>query len=136
MAEAAMPYTATFIAAGLPADFVPQLKSVVVQMVQSLSDRSLTHGKRKGATSSLKDGLTRGRKVVRVLDALVRKDLHLRLRLEVQVPRSARDDSSSRSRSRADEERPENAPKERVQRCVAKRPGHDLLKRYGLMTYG
>src|SRR5450759_1255183 len=75
MADAAIPFTATFIAAGLPADFVPQLKSVVVQMVQSLSDRSLTHGKRKGATTSLKSVLTRGRKIVSVLDAFVRNAL-------------------------------------------------------------
>ena len=75
MADAAIPFTATFIAAGLPADFVPQLKSVVVQMVQSLSDRSLTHGKRKGATTSLKGVLTRGRKIVSVLDAFVRNAL-------------------------------------------------------------
>src|SRR5665213_766851 len=76
MAAAAEKYSATFIGAGLPADFIAQLNAVSTAMVQAQSSRAQTSAERKGATTSLQSMLTVGRKIVHVLDPLVQKVVH------------------------------------------------------------
>jgi hypothetical protein len=71
MAKAARPFTAQFIAAGLPADFIEQLNSATEAMIASGHDRQQNRGVRSGATVGLGAKLTAGRKIVHVLDAFV-----------------------------------------------------------------
>ena len=73
MAAAATTYSAIFIAAGLPADFIAQLKTVATAMVNARTARSETSKRRQGVTRSLQAMLTIGRRAVHVLDPLVRK---------------------------------------------------------------
>lgn len=73
MSKAAAKYTDTFVAAGLPADFIPQMDSVSTEMVQAQSVRSQTTGRRKGATTSLRTLFTNARKIVHVIDTFVHK---------------------------------------------------------------
>jgi hypothetical protein len=71
MAKAAAPFTATFTAAGLPADFVERLNQAADAMIAAVGDRSQKRGARRGATTGLKTTLSKGRKIVGVLDAFV-----------------------------------------------------------------
>ena len=71
MAQAAVPYASTFVAAGLPADFVAQLNTASDALVAAVGDGSLSRGKRNEATAGLKRKLSDGRKVVNILDAFV-----------------------------------------------------------------
>ena len=73
MSAAAVKYSATFIAAGLPADFITQLDDVAAAMVQAQSVRARKGAARQGATTSLQAMLTTARKIVHALDPLVRK---------------------------------------------------------------
>ncbi|MDB4913088.1 MAG: hypothetical protein JWM95_732 [Gemmatimonadetes bacterium] len=75
MAEAASPYTATFIAAGVPADFAAQLNSVVDTMLGHRTERAQSIGKVTGATKSLKGRLAEARRVVHAIDALMKTAL-------------------------------------------------------------
>ena len=76
MAAAAAKYSATFIAAGLPTDFIAQLNAVSTSMVNANTARDETAKRRQGVTQNLKSMLTMGRKVVHALDPLVRKVIH------------------------------------------------------------
>ncbi len=72
MAAAATPHADVFIAVGLPADFVAQLNSAADALLTSLSDRAVSRGRVKGATTGLKAQLAAGRRVVHILDAFVK----------------------------------------------------------------
>jgi hypothetical protein len=75
MGAAAAPYTDTFTKAGLAADFVAQLSAAADAVVGVVANRTTSRGKRRGATDGLKARLTEGRKVVHILDALVKSAL-------------------------------------------------------------
>ncbi len=71
MAQAAEPYTAEFVEAGLDPDFIAQLTAAANAMVRSVSDRTQTRGRLTGATKGLATTLAAGRKLVDAIDALV-----------------------------------------------------------------
>lgn len=72
MAKAAAPYAPVFVSGGLPADFIARLDAATNALLQVAVERSRNRGRRGGATTGLKDRLSAGRKIVRVLDALVK----------------------------------------------------------------
>jgi hypothetical protein len=71
MAKAAAPFAADFTHAGMPEDFIKQLTDAADEMLNALTDRTKSKGRRGGATRGLKSGLTAGRRVVHVLDSFV-----------------------------------------------------------------
>ena len=73
MAKAAGRYTDVFVAAGLPADFVAQLEAATEALLKSLNNRDQRLGKAGSATTGLRTKLTESRKIVNVLDVLVKK---------------------------------------------------------------
>lgn len=75
MAQAAAPFAADFVTAGLRGDFIARLTAAADAMVQSLSDRAQTRGRLTGATKGLATSLASARKLVDVIDALVRSAL-------------------------------------------------------------
>jgi len=54
MANAAAPFADTFISAGLPPDFIAQLRAATTAMVAAVAERNQNRGKRGGATTGLK----------------------------------------------------------------------------------
>jgi hypothetical protein len=72
MAKAALPFSNVFVLGGLPADFTVRLDAATDALLQAGSDRSRNHGRRGGATKGLRQRLSAGRKIVRVIDALVK----------------------------------------------------------------
>jgi hypothetical protein len=72
MAKAAAPHASVFISNGLPADFIERLNGAARAMLTSLTERSQSRGRRKGATTGLKADLISARKIVHVLDAFVK----------------------------------------------------------------
>jgi len=75
MAKAAAPHADVFIAAGLSDDFVEQLIAATDALLASLDERMQNRGLRAGATKGLEIRLSEGRKIVHVLDALVKTAL-------------------------------------------------------------
>jgi len=75
MAMAAAPFAETFIAAGLPADFIARLKVATGELRAVVTDRAQNRGKQRGATTGLKRQLSSARKLVHVLDAFVQTAL-------------------------------------------------------------
>ena len=75
MAHAAEPYADVFIRAGMAPDFLQALRTASDDMVQALKDRAQSKGKVRTATSALRNKLSRARKVVHVLDAMVKSSL-------------------------------------------------------------
>jgi hypothetical protein len=75
MAKAALPFSAVFVSAGLPQDFVAQLNAAADAMLLAIDNRTQSRGKRGGATQGLKRKLVSGRKIVHVLDAFVQSAL-------------------------------------------------------------
>jgi hypothetical protein len=75
MAEAATNYATVFTRTGLPEDFLARLTAASDAMIASLGERSKNRVVRRGATEGLKTKLQAGRRVVGVLDALVRSAL-------------------------------------------------------------
>jgi hypothetical protein len=71
MALAAEPYSAHFVTAGLPTDFIAQLKGAADAMVRSVSDRKETRGRLSGATKGLATTISSALKLVSVIDAMV-----------------------------------------------------------------
>jgi hypothetical protein len=71
MAKAATPYTTIFVSAGLAADFIAQLTAAADAMVTSVNDRTQHQSLSKGASGAIRERLSRGRKIVHVLDSLV-----------------------------------------------------------------
>ena len=71
MNSAAATYTKTFVDAGLPQDFLVQLKSAADALNAAITSRGATAVAQRGASAGLDAEVTRGRQAVRVLDALV-----------------------------------------------------------------
>lgn len=72
MAEAAMPHSETFIAAGMPRDFVDQLRRASDAMMAELDARVQERARHRIATEALRTGIASARRMVNVLDAFVR----------------------------------------------------------------
>jgi len=75
MANAATPFADTFVSAGLPTDFIAQLRAATNAMVASVAERNQNRGKRGGATTGLRQKLGRARRIVHVLDAFIQTAL-------------------------------------------------------------
>lgn len=75
MAQAAAPFAETFIAAGLPSDFIARLSAASGELRAVVTDRTQNRGKQSGATTGLKLQLSSARKLVHVLDAFVQTAL-------------------------------------------------------------
>ena len=72
MKTAAGEYSDAFVGAGLPADFLDQLKGASVDALgNSLTNRTSNGAAQRGATIGLDAEATRGRQAVKVLDSLV-----------------------------------------------------------------
>lgn len=72
MSKAATPFAPVFLLSGLPVDFIHRLDAATDALLQAVVERSRNRGRRGGATTGLKERLSAGRKIVRVLDALVK----------------------------------------------------------------
>jgi len=75
MANAAEPYLAVFIAAGLRADVLDGLRAMTHAMQTSLGGRSDHVIKRRGSTIALSRGVASGRIALRLLDAVIEQQL-------------------------------------------------------------
>lgn len=71
MADAATPHTAIMVEAGLPTEFIEQLRRAADALSGSYDDRRGSQTASMGATQGLKEAERRGRAVLRILDALV-----------------------------------------------------------------
>ncbi len=71
MAEAAATYSATFVDAGLPTNFLTALNSSRDALNSAINSRSTTKSTLTGATASIAAEASRGRQAVKVLDSLV-----------------------------------------------------------------
>jgi hypothetical protein len=71
MADAATPYVEKFVEAGLPADFITQLRQAAQTARQSLDARAQSLRTRVGATEGLIAEQKRGTEVLKLLDTLV-----------------------------------------------------------------
>jgi hypothetical protein len=75
MANAAEVHASVFSDAGLPADFVTQLRAAASAIEATLGDRSESGTTRVTATQGTRSACRRGRHAIKVLDSLIR--LHL-----------------------------------------------------------
>ena len=75
MANTADAHAPVFVEAGLDADFAAQLKKAADAMIGARQQRSMSRVSRATATKGLKSQLSAGRKIVHVLDVLVRTAL-------------------------------------------------------------
>ena len=75
MAEAAQPYAAAFTAAGLRKGFIGQLRAVAEEMIGQLDERAQHSTAHQAATRGIETALCIARLAVRVLDALVHREL-------------------------------------------------------------
>ena len=75
MARAAEPRAEEFIGMGLPADFISQLLAAAQAVLDAVGARTELRGARVGSTSSLRATLTSARRLVNLLDALIRKEI-------------------------------------------------------------
>lgn len=75
MATAALPYASVFTAFGLTDDFTEQLATAANAMLQSAGNRTRSIQARAAATSQLRLTLSAGRKIVHVLDTMVKRAL-------------------------------------------------------------
>jgi len=71
MADTAAPHAQKFIDAGLPADFIAQLRLAADGLRSSLNSRQQNQRERVGATKGLKAMEQKGSNVLKLLDALV-----------------------------------------------------------------
>ncbi len=71
MAEAAAPLAGTFVAAGLPPDFAERLDRAAHAMLDAVNERKRHRVLRRGATAGIRTALSRGRKIVHALDAMM-----------------------------------------------------------------
>jgi hypothetical protein len=71
MADAASLHAQVFIASGLPATFVDDIRAAAAAVGESIGERSAYQGRRNGATSGLAAMEKQGRALLRVLNALV-----------------------------------------------------------------
>lgn len=75
MAEAAEPHAEVFIRTGRKPTFITDLRAAADALLQALQDRYVNRSKVRMATSGLQTGMSRARKLVNVLDTLVRSEL-------------------------------------------------------------
>lgn len=66
-----MPYAQLFVENGRPAGFLAQLDAAIEALRQAVLNRGRSVGKQVGARAGLGQELTRGRRCVRMLDAMV-----------------------------------------------------------------
>jgi len=71
MAESAQKSEAAFVEHGLSLDFVAELKAAAQELNASLGARDATQRRRTTATAAVKDQLKRGRRAVRLLNAIL-----------------------------------------------------------------
>ncbi len=71
MADAATPHTAVMVEAGLPAEFIEQLRRAADALSGSYDERRASQTASMGATRGLMEAERRGRAILRILDALV-----------------------------------------------------------------
>jgi hypothetical protein len=71
MESAAAAHEATFVASGLPKDFLAQLATATKNLQTTLATKGATKAAQVGATSGIGAESTRGRQAVTVLDSLV-----------------------------------------------------------------
>jgi hypothetical protein len=71
MADTAEPHSAVFITAGLPQDFIAQLRNAAAAMRVPIDERTRSRAARGGATEGLSKEVQNARRTVRMLDALV-----------------------------------------------------------------
>lgn len=96
MGDAVKGYAETFIAAGLPVDFLAQLDAAATAVEKAVVGKGEHRSRRRGATVGIGDEVRAARKAVRVLDALVKANLNLKQPLvsewrnAVQVVRGGR----------------------------------------------
>ena len=74
--KAVTPFAATFIAGGLPADFLAQLQGAVDAVAQIHTRKNASVDKRRGATVGIKAQLVAGRRQIDILNKQVRAALH------------------------------------------------------------
>jgi hypothetical protein len=75
MAKAAEPHAATFVEAGLPADFVDRLRAAAVAVRQVVDEQVQMRGLRVAATTGLSEQVKIGAQALSILDAIVTPEL-------------------------------------------------------------
>ena len=71
MAEAAAPHADTFVAAGMPEDFIGQMERASDAMMAELEARTQERARHRIATEALRAGISSARRIVKVLGAFV-----------------------------------------------------------------
>jgi hypothetical protein len=75
IADAVQSHVQVFVDAGLPADFIPRMRAAAGQLVKSIGGKGDHRTQRIGATTALDKEVQQARRVVAVLDGLVRAQL-------------------------------------------------------------
>lgn len=75
IANAAAPYAATFVAAGLRPDFLDGLRALAQEIQSSLGGRTDHTAKRRGSTIALGSGAASGRRALHLLDAAIHQSV-------------------------------------------------------------
>jgi len=81
MADAASDQEAVFVEHGLPQTFVQQLSAAATELDDALVARDLSERRRKTATAATRELVKRGRRAVRLLDAIMSPRLAMDQRL-------------------------------------------------------
>lgn len=71
MADAASDRAAVFVEHGLPADFAEQARDAATQLENALTARALSERRRTTATAATRELVKRGRRAVRLIDAIL-----------------------------------------------------------------
>jgi hypothetical protein len=75
IADAVQPNAQVFVDAGLPADFIARMRAAAALFVQSIGGKGAHRTQRIGATTALDQQVQQAKRVVAVLDGLVRAQL-------------------------------------------------------------
>ena len=75
IAAAVQPHEQVFVNAGLPADFIARMRTAADQLVKSIGGKGDHRTQRIGATTALDQQVQQAKRVVAVLDGLVRAQL-------------------------------------------------------------
>jgi hypothetical protein len=75
MATAATPHLDELVSAGFPADTITQLESAADAMSAAMAERASTHVRGVGATKGIQEQIRRGREAVKVLSAVIGKQV-------------------------------------------------------------
>ena len=71
LADSIEPHTKELIDAGFPPGFVEKLRTAALELRQALDDRAADFARRLGATKATRHADSQGRRIIRVLDAMV-----------------------------------------------------------------